>query len=76
MNLMFWGECVAVSQRTGVDIYCTLQSQILAYILEYMTQIFIYRILSEQVSNKSAMFVLTNWGKNITIHCATNGDLI
>ncbi len=30
MNLMFWGECVAVSHRTGVDIYCTSQSQILA----------------------------------------------
>ncbi len=30
MNLMFWGECVVVSHRTGVDIYCTSQSQILA----------------------------------------------
>ncbi len=23
MNLMFWGECVAVSHSTGVDVYCT-----------------------------------------------------
>ncbi len=30
MNLMFWGECVAVSHRTGVDVYCTSRSQILA----------------------------------------------
>ncbi len=64
MNLMFWGECVVVSHRTGVDIYCTSQSQILAYVLEYMTQIRIFRILpSEQVSNKSATFVLPNGGK-------------
>ncbi len=37
MNLTFWGECVAVSHRTGVDVYCTSQSQILAYVLKYMT---------------------------------------
>ncbi len=37
-NLMFWGECVAVSHRTSVDVYCTSQSQILAYVLEYMAQ--------------------------------------
>ncbi len=65
MNLMFWGECVAVSHRTGVDVYYTSQSQILAYVLEYMTQKnHFHRILSsEQESNKSAMFVLPNWGK-------------
>ncbi len=33
MNLMFWGECVAVSHSTGVDVYCTSQSQILDYVL-------------------------------------------
>ncbi len=58
INLMFWGECVVVSHCTGVDVYCTSQSQILAYVLEYMTQ-----MSSEQVSNKSATFVLPNWGK-------------
>ncbi len=36
MNLMLWGVCVAVNHRTGVDVYCTSQSQILAYVLEYM----------------------------------------
>ncbi len=35
MNLMFWSECVAVSHRTGVDIYCISQSFV-AYILGYM----------------------------------------
>ncbi len=44
MNLMFWGECVAVSHRTGVDVYCTSQSQILACVLEYMTQIRIFTV--------------------------------
>ncbi len=44
MNLKFWGECVAVSHRTGVDVYCTSQSQILAYVLEYMTQIRIFTV--------------------------------
>ncbi len=43
-GMMFWGECVAVSHRTGVDIYCTSQSQILAYVLEYMTQIRIFTV--------------------------------
>ncbi len=36
MNLMFWGKCVSVSHCTGVDIYCTSQSQILDYVLEYI----------------------------------------
>ncbi len=44
MNLMFWGECVVVSHFTGVDIYCTSQSQILAYVLEYITQIRIFTV--------------------------------
>ncbi len=35
MNLMFWGECVAVSHCNGVDVWCTSQSQILACVLEY-----------------------------------------
>ncbi len=30
INLMFWRVCQSVSHRTGVDIYCTLQSLILA----------------------------------------------
>ncbi len=33
MNLMFWGEWVAVSHRTGVDVHCTSQSQIIDYVL-------------------------------------------
>ncbi len=41
---LFWGECVAVSHRTGVDVYCSSQSQILAYVLEYMTQIRIFTV--------------------------------
>ncbi len=40
---MFWGECVAVSHHTGVNQTLS-KSQILAYVLEYMTQI---RILLE-----------------------------
>ncbi len=42
MNLMFWRVCVAVSRRTGVDIFCTSQSLIIAYVLEYMTEIRIF----------------------------------
>ncbi len=61
---MFWGECVAVSHHTGVNQTLS-KSQILAYVLEYMTQIRIFPwiLSSEQVSNKSATFVLPNWGK-------------
>ncbi len=62
MNLMFWGECVAVSYRTGVNP--VRSNHRLVYVLEYMTQIRIFTILpSEQLSNKSATFVLPNWGK-------------
>ncbi len=40
------------------------QSQILAYVLEYDPNKNFHHILpSEQISNKSAMFVLTKWGK-------------
>ncbi len=39
-NVLRW-MCGSQS-RTGVDIYCTSQSQILAYVLEYMTQIRIF----------------------------------
>ncbi len=44
MNLMFWGERVAVSHRSDVDIYCSSQSQILAYVLGYMTQIRLFTV--------------------------------
>ncbi len=44
MNSNVFGECFAVSHRTGVDVYCTSQSQILAYVLEYMTQIRIFTV--------------------------------
>ncbi len=64
MNLMFWGVCVAVSHHTGVDIHCTSQSQILACLGIYDPNQNFHHILSpEQVSNKSATFVLINWGK-------------
>ncbi len=57
MNLMFWGECVVVSHCTGVDIYCLCLGI-------YDPNQNLHRILpSEQVSNKSATFVLINWGK-------------
>ncbi len=67
MNLMFWSmanlSSVAV---TGVDIYCTSQSQILAYVLniwpKYAFSLYIV-IWTSKKSAKSAMFVLTNWGK-------------
>ncbi len=73
MNLMFWGECVVVSHCTGVDIYCTSQSQILAYVLEYMN---FHRILtSEQLTSLPRLFWPTE-EKSITINRATNGDLI
>ncbi len=36
--------CQSVSHRTGVDVYRTSQSQILAYVLEYMTQIRIFTV--------------------------------
>ncbi len=41
INLMFWGVCVSVSHRTGGG-YLLYLSQILAYVLEYMTQIRIF----------------------------------
>ncbi len=73
MNLMFWGECVVVSHCTGVDIYCTSQSQILAYVLEYKN---FHRILtSEQVTSLPRLFWPTE-EKSITINHATNGNLI
>ncbi len=52
---MFWGECVAVSHRTGVDVYCNLQSQILAYVLEYMIQIVfgLFHVCSAQLRKKA-----------------------
>ncbi len=57
INLMFWGECVVVSHCTSVDIYCLCLGI-------YDPNKNFHRILpSEQVSNKSATFVLTNWGK-------------
>ncbi len=62
INLMFWGECVAVSYRT--DVNPVRSNHRLVYVLEYMTQIRIFTILpSEQLSNKSATFVQPNWGK-------------
>ncbi len=76
MNLMIWGECVAVSHRTGVDIYCTLQSQILAYVLEYMTQITIFTVychLNKKVTSLPCLFWPTE-EKRITINCANNDD--
>ena len=77
MNIMFWGECVAVSHRTGVDVYCTSQSQILAYVLEYIDpNKNFHRILSsEQVTSLPRLFWPTE-EKNITINLATNDDLI
>jgi len=35
---------MCVSHRTGVDIYCTSQSQILVYVLEYMTEIRLFTV--------------------------------
>ncbi len=63
INLMFWGECIVVSYRNSVDIYCTSQSQSLPYVLEYMTQIRISPYIAIRTRNKSATFILTNWGK-------------
>ncbi len=41
INLMFWGECVDIGHCTGVN---TWYSQILAYVLGYMTQIIIFTV--------------------------------
>ncbi len=41
-NVLRW-MCSSQS-RTGVDVYCTSQSQILAYVLEYITQIRIFTV--------------------------------
>ncbi len=41
-NVLRW-MCGSQS-RTGVDAYCTSKSQILAYVLEYMTQIRIFTV--------------------------------
>ncbi len=56
MNLMFWGVCVTVSHCTGVDIHCTLQSQILR--LGSMTQIknVTEKMSSEQVTCLPLLF--------------------
>ncbi len=75
INLMFWGVCLSVCQSPHWCGYCTQESQILAYVLEFMTQIEFSPYIVIWTSNKSATFVLTNWGKkSITIHRATNGD--
>ncbi len=66
MNLMFWGECVVVSHRTSVDIYCTLQSQILAYVLEYMTQIRIVTVYCHL--NKSNCHVCSDQLRKKALH--------
>ncbi len=42
MILMFWGVCVAVGNHTGVNP--VLSNHILAYVLEYVTQIRIFNI--------------------------------
>ncbi len=73
INLMFWGECVAVRY---VLYFAITDSSLFLGI--YDTNKTFHRILSsEQVSNKSATFVLTNWGKkHYHNKRATNGDLI
>ncbi len=66
MNL-FLGECIVFSHYTGVDIYCTSQSQILAYILEYMTQIRIVTIychLNKEVTSLPRLFCSTEEKKH------------
>ncbi len=61
MNLMFWGECVAVSHHAGVNQ--TLSNHRFYNIWniwpkpEFSLDIVIW------TSNKSARFVLLNWGK-------------
>ncbi len=78
MNLMFWGERVAVSHRTAVDIYCTPQSQISLRLGKYDPNKNFHRILSsEQVSytSQSRLFRPTE-EKSITINLATKGNLI
>ncbi len=64
--------------RTGVDVYSTSQSQILPYVLEYMTQIIIFTVychLNKEVTSLPRLFWPTE-EKNITINRATNGDKI
>ncbi len=70
---MFWGEYVAVSHRTGVNVYCTSQSQIQAYVLEYITQISISILPSEQVTSLPRLFWPSE-EKSIAINPATNGE--
>ncbi len=63
INLMFWGECVAVSYAP-VWMFTVLRTDSSLRLGIYDTNNNFHRILpSEQVSNKSASFVLTNWWK-------------
>ncbi len=74
MKEMFWEVgYMWLSVATGVDIYCTSESQILR--LGSITQIRILtgKMSSEQLSNMSAILFWPTEKKSITIHCATNG---
>ncbi len=62
MNLMFWGVCVSVTAPVWILYLVITDSSLRLGIYEQKKNF--HRILSsEQVSNKSATFVLTNWGK-------------
>ncbi len=69
MNLMFWRVCVALSRRTGVDIYCTLQSHSSLRLGIYDPNKNFHRILppSEQVTSLPRLFWPT---EEKSINCA------
>ncbi len=74
--LMFWAVCVSVSQSPHRSGYCTLKSQILAHILEYITQIRIftrYCYLNKYITSLPILFWSTK-KKSITINDSTNGN--
>ncbi len=77
LNLMYWGVCVAISHRTGVDIHCTSLSWTLP--LGSMNKIRIvtgkYHLNKKHLKILPLLFWPTE-KKSITIHCATNGDSI
>ncbi len=62
MNLMFWGSCQSL-HWWGYSLYFAITDSILRLGIYDPNKYFHCILSSEQVSNKSATFILTNWGK-------------
>ncbi len=74
-NVLRWMCSCQSPHQCGCLLYFAVTDSSLGLGIYHPNKNF-HRVLpSEQVSNMSATFVLTNWGKSITINRATKGDL-